>query len=404
MSRSLLSGFLPLQAARGIVSHGLNILPPLRRLVMRIGMDAADRAAEPDASWCTVTGVAHAELDAQASICHEESSHPCTHPTKAPAKSNGRSAPAISQLRDLRYRLEYLGLRILIGLVRLFPIDVAGSISAKIWRLIAPYNRRHKRALANLERAFPDKTPEEREGIALRMWENLGRVMVETMNIDRILKEPDRLHVTNGHVIARYKDKMGPVLIVTMHMGNWELGMWPITLAGVKPGGRLPPGQEPLCRPLPARPAPRTSIRAACSAAAAPPARTKAQKTARLIMDYVRQGGRLGFISDLYDAQGIEVPFFGYPAKSMPIAAMIARRVGARIWIGRCMRIGNRACFDVNVNELRIPAHQQSGGRHPQHYRGHPAAFRVLDQGKSRPIHVVKSALVLSFCISLICR
>jgi 2-octaprenyl-6-methoxyphenol hydroxylase len=38
LSRSLLSGFLPLQAARGIVSHGLNALPPLRRLVMRIGM------------------------------------------------------------------------------------------------------------------------------------------------------------------------------------------------------------------------------------------------------------------------------------------------------------------------------------------------------------------------------
>jgi 2-octaprenyl-6-methoxyphenol hydroxylase len=38
LSRSLLSGFLPLQAARGIVSYGLNALPPLRRLVMRIGM------------------------------------------------------------------------------------------------------------------------------------------------------------------------------------------------------------------------------------------------------------------------------------------------------------------------------------------------------------------------------
>jgi 2-octaprenyl-6-methoxyphenol hydroxylase len=38
LSRSLLSGFLPLQAARGIVCHGLNALPPLRRLVMRIGM------------------------------------------------------------------------------------------------------------------------------------------------------------------------------------------------------------------------------------------------------------------------------------------------------------------------------------------------------------------------------
>jgi 2-octaprenyl-6-methoxyphenol hydroxylase len=41
LNRSLLTGFLPLQAARGIVSYELNVLPPLRRLIMRIG-----RAAE----------------------------------------------------------------------------------------------------------------------------------------------------------------------------------------------------------------------------------------------------------------------------------------------------------------------------------------------------------------------
>ena len=39
LSRSLLSGFLPIQAVRGVVSYGLNALPPLRRLVMRIGME-----------------------------------------------------------------------------------------------------------------------------------------------------------------------------------------------------------------------------------------------------------------------------------------------------------------------------------------------------------------------------
>ncbi|MGV1015685.1 MAG: lipid A biosynthesis acyltransferase, partial [Methyloceanibacter sp.] len=136
----------------------------------------------------------------------------------------------ISFARDLRYRFEYLGLRFLIGIVRLFPLDLACTISAKMWRWLAPYNRRHKRALANLARAFPEKTPQERECIARAAWENLGRVMVETMTIDRILDQPGRLHVTNGHWIGRYKDKMGPALIVTMHMGNWEIGMWPVML------------------------------------------------------------------------------------------------------------------------------------------------------------------------------
>jgi Kdo2-lipid IVA lauroyltransferase/acyltransferase len=292
-------------------------------------------------------------LDAFAIICHEG--------PLAPSQFRQREGTAllarptkISPLLDLRYQAEYVGLRFLIGLVRLLPLDISCAISAKMWRWIGTRNRRHKRALANLERAFPEKTPEERERIARAAWENLGRVMVETMCIDRILNEPDRLHVTDGHWITRYREKMGPVLIVTMHMGNWELGMWPVTLAGVRPAGVYRQVKNPYVdRYL--RSQREWLYPGGLFGRGRAPGKDETQKTARLIMDYVRQGGRLGFISDLYDANGIAVPFFGHPAKSMPIAAMIARRVGARIWIGRCVRIGKRACFDVNVNELSIP-------------------------------------------------
>ena len=75
--------------------------------------------------------------------------------------------------RDMRYRLEYAGLRFLIGLVRLLPVDLAGDISAFFWRALGKRNRRHKRALANLARAFPEKTQEERQRIAVAAWDNL---------------------------------------------------------------------------------------------------------------------------------------------------------------------------------------------------------------------------------------
>jgi 2-octaprenyl-6-methoxyphenol hydroxylase len=39
LNRSLLTNFVPLKAARGIVLHGLNVLPPLRRMVMRVGLE-----------------------------------------------------------------------------------------------------------------------------------------------------------------------------------------------------------------------------------------------------------------------------------------------------------------------------------------------------------------------------
>jgi Kdo2-lipid IVA lauroyltransferase/acyltransferase len=294
-------------------------------------------------------------LDASAQFGHDDALQ-----KRAPSRKTQSKEASVANRYDLpfgldlRYRLEYAGLRFLIGIVRTFPLDTACDISALFWRVLGKRNRRHKRALANLERAFPEKTPEERERIAIAAWDNLGRVMVETMNIDRILKDPSRLHVTNGHWIGRYKDKMGPALIVTMHMGNWEIGMWPVTLAGVKPAGVYRSVKNPYVdRYL------RAQRQALYPGGLFGRGRTagedETQKTARLIMDYVRQGGRLGFISDLYDRNGIEVPFFGHLAKSMPIAAMIARRVGARIWIGRCVRIGKRSVFDVNVNELRIP-------------------------------------------------
>ena len=61
-------------------------------------------------------------------------------------------------LKDFRYRIEYLGLRLIVALVRAAPMDVSVAVSGKIWRLIAPYDRRHKRALDNLAIAFPHMT------------------------------------------------------------------------------------------------------------------------------------------------------------------------------------------------------------------------------------------------------
>ena len=58
-------------------------------------------------------------------------------------------------LTELRYGVEYLALRLVIFIVRLFPLDKAVSMSAATWRKLAPKGkRRHQRALDNLAKAF----------------------------------------------------------------------------------------------------------------------------------------------------------------------------------------------------------------------------------------------------------
>ena len=147
----------------------------------------------------------------------------------------------------------------------------------------------------------------------------------------------------------------GAAIGVSLHMGNWELAIWPFTLAGNNPAAVYRTVKNPyvdrylraLRRDLyPGGLLGKGRIDGGIE---------EGQKTARLIMDFVRQGGRLGLVCDLHDRTGLPVPFFGQPAKSVTIPAMIARRVGARIWMARCLRVGKQSRFQIELKELKVP-------------------------------------------------
>lgn len=262
-----------------------------------------------------------------------------------------------SPLRDLQFRLEYALLRLIVGIVRIVPLDVATHVSAWSWRRLAPLinPKRHKRALDNLRIAFPEKSEAERTAIALAHWENLGRVMAETMRIDQVIADPTRLVIRNPKVFERYSSKLGPIVGASLHMGNWELAIWPLTIAGADPACVYRSVNNPYIdrylryqrRDLyPGGMFGRGKVEGDHG---------ESQKTARIIMDFVRCGGRLGVVCDLYDRSGLPVPFFGKDARTVAIPAMIARRAGARIWMSRCMRIGKDSRFEIELKELRIP-------------------------------------------------
>lgn len=258
-------------------------------------------------------------------------------------------------LLDLRHRLEYGLLLLLVGIVRAMPIDTAANVSARIWGVVCPRLRRHQRALDNLAIAFPEKTQAERQAIAVAMWQNLGRVMAETMQIDRILKEPDRIGYANYHVFARYKDKLGPIVGASLHMGNWELAIWPLVVAGANPAAVYRTVKNPYVDAYLRRQRKDLYPGGLLGKGKVDGSWEEGQRTARQIMDHVRNGGRLGVVCDLYDKSGLPVPFFGQDARSVTIPAMIARRVGARIWLARCLRVGKASRFEVEIKELKVP-------------------------------------------------
>ena len=264
---------------------------------------------------------------------------------------------AAGGFRDLQFRLEYLALRAVVGLVRLLPIGLAVAMSATCWRLLAPLinPKRHRRALDNLAIAFPEKSKAERRRIAMAHWENLGRVMAETMQIDRLLADRTRIEIENIQVFARYKGKLGPIVGVSLHMGNWEVAIWPLVLAGARPAAVYRSVNNPYVDQYL-----RDQRRDLYPGGLFGRGKVEGdhgdnQRTARIITDYVRRGGRLGLVCDLYDRTGLPVPFFGKEARTQAIGAMIARRSGARIWMCRCLRIGTASRFRIEIKELKVP-------------------------------------------------
>ena len=263
----------------------------------------------------------------------------------------------MTPLKNLQFWLEYVVLRSVVGLVRAIPLEIAVGVSAWCWRRLAPIvnPKRHRRALDNLAIAFPEMPEAERLQIAFAHWENLGRVMAETMHLDRLLKDRSRITIENPHVFERYNGKLGPVLGVTLHMGNWELAALPLILSGSKAAAVYRSVTNPYVdnylrwqrRDLyPGGLFGRGKVEGGHG---------ESQKTARIITDFVRRGGNLGMVCDLYDRTGIEVPFFGKPARTQAIAGMIARRVGGRIWMSRCIRIGRESRFRIELKELKVP-------------------------------------------------
>ncbi len=260
----------------------------------------------------------------------------------------------MSTLLTIRHLIEYAFLRCVIGIVRLFPLDAARELSAKAWLLLAPYGRRHQRALDNLAIAFPEKTLQEREAIAMEMWGNLGRVMAETMLLDRILKESDRIQIENPELLNRYAYKMGAAIVCSLHMGNWELAMWPLTRAGAKPAAVYRLVDNPYID-LYLRSQRSELYPGGLFARGKREGIKMGHDTARMIASYVREGGRLGFLADRYENKGAKVPFFGKPAASNVVPVMLARRAGARLWAGRCIRVGKESRFKVRMREIKIP-------------------------------------------------
>ena len=203
------------------------------------------------------------------------------------------------------------------------PLRVAlGSLLGDLLFVALP--RRRRIALANLAVAFPDAPPATRRRLARRASRHLGLVCAE---LAALLARPlpatlATLSLEGREHLDRVMASHGRALVLTAHLGNWEL------LAAAH---RLTP--YPLAivvRPLDARWLDTLAEEARRKTGVELIAKRGAL---RPVLDALRRGRLVGILLDQNTArsEGVFVPFFGRAASTSRALALLALRTRAPI-------------------------------------------------------------------------
>lgn len=199
-------------------------------------------------------------------------------------------------------------------------------------------------ALDNLRRAFPERSLAEHRRIYQASCRNLGRVGAEFCHLPRLpvgqvgefVAIPD---LPLWEQVLRQRDARG-LIVVTAHLGNWEL------LAYIH--GLLGHPVTLVHKPMRNRLVDRLVMDVRMGAGTRPiPKRSAARQALRVL----REHGILVIPTDQNQRvhEGVFVDFFGTLASTNPGAARLARHTGAALWPVFLVRDGESARHRVEI-------------------------------------------------------
>ena len=231
--------------------------------------------------------------------------------------------------------LEFIPLRLAVGVLDAIPA-VAGlafgrAVGKLAWTLLP---KRRRTAIANVLKAGVANVPAEARRIEKSSFESFGMVGVESLAAMRIVT-PDTLshHVVESippETAALFDDPAQGVILVSAHLGNWELAGHIIAfrkrLVAVARSMNNPRIQRYLLRRNP-----RMNIEIVA----------KHASDSLSLLRPLRSGRLLGLIADQHAAShGVRALFFGHPAQTIVSPARLHLATGCPLVCGCCLRTG----------------------------------------------------------------
>ena len=238
-----------------------------------------------------------------------------------------------------------------LAMLRRLPTDKALKFADRAGRRIGPLVGRHRVALDNLRRAYPEKSEQEIQAIALDMWGNMARLAAEYIFLDSIFDydphaaKPGRVEVSGERLFERIAGEEKPHIIFTGHVGNFEL----LPIAGATFGMKV----TALFRP-PNNPYIADYILSTRRSIMGDLLASKAGASLALAR-ILEADGTIGVLVDQKFMHGLPTTFFGRACETSPLLPKLARQFDCDVYPARCIRLpGNRFRLEIE-DRLELP-------------------------------------------------
>jgi KDO2-lipid IV(A) lauroyltransferase len=243
----------------------------------------------------------------------------------------------------------YVAVRILICIAQALPLETGRKLArACVWLMNDVLHMRAKVVDENLAHAFPELSPQARLNLARRMWEHLFLLVLEVAHVPRKIHETNwRKHIklTGVAPLMRQLISDRPVIVVTGHFGNFELGGYALGILGF-PTFTVARNLDNayLDHYL-------ASFRAATGQHLIPKNGGYEQ-----IEQVLGGGGTMAFLADQYAGEkGCWVEFFGRPASAHKAISLLALEHDAPVAVCYARRLGRPMQFEMVTEAMADP-------------------------------------------------
>ncbi len=263
-------------------------------------------------------------------------------PSPAPSPDHRPAAPV-----SLRHRLQDAALGAMIGLALRLPMHRRVPLMGALARwLVAPVAGTARRVRANLDHVMPDLDRAEQRRLIAQVHDNIGRALIELFSGAefRALAARTPLEGPGVAALAAAHAQGRPVILVTAHLGNYDIARAALLARGYRVGGLYMPMANPAFN----------ARYVAAISAIGEPLFPRGRAGLGGMLRFLRQGGMLGMVADHYISHGEALDFIGKPARTALSAAELALRHDAALVPIYAIRQPDGLSFRVVV-EAPIP-------------------------------------------------